>query len=171
MKVLSHSLSLLIVLSVATFGEAIGAASLSSADVSFVQNAQRDALGQYAIGSLGTGRAQDHRVKVLAKTVTENATSAIATLKKVAGAHGVALKSKPTVRASYQYSNLSEASGASFDRAFLNRIGIDATIAADTYAEYAAHGSNAQLRHFAKEEATTLKSIAAQAQRLHNASS
>ncbi len=166
MKVFSLVLSLL-VLSVASLGGAARAASFSSADADFLTGVQQDTLGQYAIGALAQNKAQDPRVKALAKTVTANATSANETLKKLASSHGIAPATKPTIRASYQYSTLTEKSGPSFDQAFAGQIGIDASIAADTYADYAAHGSNPQLRNFAKEQAATLKEIAAQAQRLH----
>ena len=124
-------------------------------------------LGQYAIGALAQNKAQDPRVKALAKTVTANATSANETLKKLANSHGIA----PATQADdsgflpvlYAYGEI----GSSFDQAFAGQIGIDASIAADTYADYAAHGSNPELRSFAKEQAATLKEIAAQAQRLH----
>jgi putative membrane protein len=166
MKVLSMVLSLL-VLSVASLGGTVRAASFSSADADFLNGVAQDALGQYAIGTLAQNKAQDPRVKALAKTVTANATSANETLKKLASTHGIAPASKPTIRASYQYSTLTEKSGSSFDQAFADQIGIDASIAADTYADYAAHGSNPDLRTFAKEQAAILKQIAAQAQRLH----
>jgi putative membrane protein len=166
MKALSMLLSLL-VLSVASFGGTVRAASFSSADADFLKGVEQDALGQYAIGALAQNKAQDPRVKALAKTVTANATSANETLKKLASSHGIAPASKPTIRASYQYSTLTEKSGSSFDQAFAGQIGIDASIAADTYADYAAHGSNPDLRTFAKEQAAALKEIAAQAQRLH----
>lgn len=166
MKVLTFLCSLL-VLSVSNLAAAPGATAFSSSDADFVKNVQQDALGQYAIGALAQNKAHDPRVKALAKTVTTNATSANDTLKKLASSHGVTPENKPSMRASYQYSNLSEASGAAFDRAFTGQISIDASIAADAWADYAAHGSNPQLRSLAKSQAAALKSIAAQAQRLH----
>ena len=105
-------------------------------------------------------------MKALAKAVAANATSANDALKKIATAHGVAPENKPTTRASYQYSNLSEATGASFDQAFVGQIGTDASIAADTYADYAAHGSNVELRNLAKQQVAALKALAAQASRI-----
>ena len=164
MKALTLLFSLL-VLSATSLGGAF-AATLSSADADFLKNVQQDALGQYAIGALAEGRAQDPRVKALAKAVAANATSANEMLKKIATAHGVTPENKPTTRASYQYSNLSETTGPSFDRAFVGQIGTDASIAADTYADYAVHGSNAQLRSLAKQQAATLKAFAARASRL-----
>ena len=163
MKVLTLLFSL-VALSVSNPLAALAAAPLTSADADFLKNVQQDALGQYAIGSLAAGRAQNPRVKALAKAIAANATSANEALKKIASAHGVAPESKPTTRASYQYSNLSETSGPSFDQAFVGQIGTDASIAADTYADYAAHGSNAELRSLAKQQAAALKALAAQAQ-------
>ena len=97
MKVLFLVLALL-VLSVASWGGAVRAASFSSADAVFLTGVQRDALGQYAIGALAQNKAQDPRVKALAKTVTANATSANETLKKMANSHGIAPASKPTIK-------------------------------------------------------------------------
>jgi len=162
MKVLTLVLSLL-ALSMSNLGSALAATPLSSADADFLKNVQQDALGQYAIGSLAVGRAQNPRVKALAKAVAENATSANDALKKIASAHGVTPENKPTTRASYQYSNLSDTKGSSFDKAFVGQIGTDTSIAADTYADYAAHGSNAELRSFAKQQAAVLKALAARA--------
>ena len=77
----------LLVLSAASFGGTVRAASFSSADADFLKGVEQDALGQYAIGALAQNKAQDPRVKALAKTVTANATSANETLKKLASSH------------------------------------------------------------------------------------
>jgi putative membrane protein len=143
---------------VATTGLAV-AAGTSSDDAAFVQSAQHDALGEYALAALAKGKAANPQAKALAARILTNADTANSFIKSYARTHDVDVDNKPSVRADEQYGEISSDSGSSFDQAFANAMHIDANIALDTYQDEAQHGSDPALRKFASEQAAFLEQI------------
>jgi putative membrane protein len=142
------------------------AATAPKAETSFVVQAQEDALGQYGLGVLGQKKAASHAVKSLAREVATNAAKVDFYLKNYAKAHGITPASKPTLRASYQYDEISSISGAAFDRAFARRIYEDTTLATSTYHSYVVSARDPTLKKFAQEQETVLLDIATRAHQL-----
>jgi putative membrane protein len=140
--------------------------AVSSDDASFVQSAQHDALGQYALASLARSRAQNPTAKNLADEVATNAEDANDFIKSYAKTHSVTLDNQPSTRADNQYSNMQSDKGQQFDKEFANAIYIDSNISLDTYQDEAAHGSDPALRAFAKKELATLQQLSKTAQKL-----
>lgn len=138
-------------------------ASLDSASVSFMKEAQQQALGAYAIASLAEKRASTSAIRNLAHRTVASTTQANNFLKQFALQHGAKLPNKAATLDTLQYSNLSGLHGSSFDARFLERIHMDALIAADTYGTYARSGRNPQLSAFAKHQLNTIQSVASQA--------
>jgi putative membrane protein len=143
---------------VATTGLAV-AAGTSSDDAAFVQSAQHDALGEYALAALAKGKAANPQAKALATLILTHADSANTFIKGYARTHDVDIDNKPSVRADEQYGDMSSDTGSSFDQAFANAMHIDANIALDTYQDEAQHGSDPTLRKFAQEQATFLQQV------------
>jgi putative membrane protein len=141
-------------------------AALSSDDASFVQAAQHDALGNYALASLARGKAQNPQAKQLATQILTDATQANDFIRTYAKSHAVTLDNQPSVRADNQYSNISSDKGSSFDKDFANAVYIDSNIALDTYKDEAAHGSDPALRAFAKKQLAALQTFSKTAQKL-----
>lgn len=135
------------------------AAAVSSNDADFVQTAQHEALGEYALASLAKNKAQDPAAKALAQKVLANAGQVNTFIKTFASSHAVPTDNKPSVRADEQYGNISSASGKSFDQAFANVVRIDVNIAIDTYQDEAHNGADATLRNFAKQQVAVLQQI------------
>ncbi len=140
--------------------------AVSSDDASFVQSAQHDALGQYALAALARGRAQNPTAKSLADQVAANAKDANDFIKTYAKTHAVSLDNQPSTRADNQYSNISSDKGSQFDKEFANAIYIDSNMSIDSYQDEAAHGSDPALRAFAKKEVATLQRFSKTAQKL-----
>lgn len=140
--------------------------SVSSDDASFVQSAQHDALGQYALAALARGRAQTPTAKALADQIAANAKAANDFITTYAKTHAVTVDNQPSTRADNQYSNISSDKGAQFDKEFANAIYIDANISLDTYQDEAAHGSDPALRDFAKKQLAALQQFSKTAQKL-----
>jgi putative membrane protein len=157
--------ALLTTLAFAVAATATAAASLSSNDVSFVQSAEHDAMGNYALAALARGRAQTPTVKDLAKEILSNASSATDFIRRYASTHGVKTDNKPGLRADSQYAEISSDTGTAFDRAFARDIRIDASIAKDTYEREAQHGSDRVLRRFARQQLDAMQKFAAAAQK------
>ncbi|HVA33094.1 MAG TPA: DUF4142 domain-containing protein [Candidatus Baltobacteraceae bacterium] len=148
------------------FGASVPAFALGSSDASFVQTAQRDALGNYALAALARGKAQEPSAKALAAQLLTDASQASRFVKSFASAHGLKLDGKPALRADNQYANISSSSGKNFDKAFANAIHIDANVSLYTYQQEAAHGSDPALRSFAKHQVEVLRHVAAAAKKL-----
>jgi len=140
--------------------------AVSADDASFVQTAQHDALGQYAIATLARGKAQSSAAKTLAHQIVANATEANNFIKQYAKTHAVPLDNQPSTRADNQYSNMSSEKGAAFDKQFGNAIYIDSNISLDTYQDEAAHGSDPALRAFAKKQLAAFAQFSKTAQKL-----
>jgi len=142
------------------------AAAGSSPDADFVKVAQEHALGQYALGSLAAGKAQDPQVKSLAEKLTANAGNANTFIKKYAATHNVAVSNRPHVRAASQYGDIQSLKGKAFDQKFVTDIGMDAQLAADDYKDEVDHGSDPQLKAFAKQQLDLLQKVTATADKL-----
>lgn len=142
------------------------AATEPTAEAGFVVEAQQDALGQYGLGVLGQKKSTNHTIKSFAAEVASNATKVDFYLKKYAKAHGITPASKPTLRASYQYDQISSTSGAAFDKAFLSRIYEDTTLAISTYHSYLLSARDPALKKFAHGQEAVLMTLGTRAQKL-----
>lgn len=140
--------------------------AVSSDDASFVQSAQHDALGQYALAALARGKAQNPTAKNLADEIAANSKEANDFIKTYAKTHSVTLDNQPSTRADNQYSNMQSDKGQQFDKEFASAIYIDANISLDTYQDEAVHGSDPALRAFAKKQLATYQQFSKAAQKL-----
>ncbi|MBV8154966.1 MAG: DUF4142 domain-containing protein [Candidatus Eremiobacteraeota bacterium] len=140
--------------------------AVSPDDQSFVQTAQQDVLGNYALAALARSKAQNPRAKALAAEIASNAAAANDFIRTYAKEHDVALENKPSARAGNQYGNISSDDAKSFDGDFAKAIYIDANMAVDDFKDEAAHGSDPALRDFAKKQLQALEQIAGTAQKL-----
>jgi putative membrane protein len=144
-------------------GASARAAVLPPADATFVQTAERDALGDYALASLAERKAQSPRVRALAASILSDSGRAVRFIETYAKAHGVRLDAKPTTRADAQYGEMRGAGGRDFDREFVEAIETDASFDTGAYRREAAGGSDPALRSFAGRELSFLRQIAAAA--------
>jgi putative membrane protein len=142
------------------------AAALSSDDASFVQSAQHEALGEYALASLAKNKADEPAVKTLAAEVLANANTVNQFVRSYAASHDVTVDNKPSLRADEQYGNIETDSGKSFDQALANVLHIDLSIALDDYKDESQSGGDPALRAFAKEHLSSLEQFAAAAAKL-----
>lgn len=133
------------------------AASASSTDASFVQSAQPELLGQYALAAVAKNKAQDPQLKSVATQIVTNTGKASEFLKSYATAHGVSLENKPTVRADAQYGDIQSLSGKAFDQKYANDLNVDSQMALSYFQDEAKNGTDPALKAFAKQEATLLE--------------
>lgn len=132
-------------------------AASASADTTFVQTAQGEALGQFALASAGRSKAQAPALRALADQIATNADKANKFLSTYAKTHSVSVDNKPSLRATSQYGDIATLKGKDFDGAFAKAIKIDANIALSDYQDEAKSGSDPQLRDFAKQQAAALQ--------------
>ena len=141
-------------------------AAVSSDDTSFIQSAQGDALGQYALASLAQNKTQDPKLKSLAEQIAMNANKANDFIKNYAKTHDVEVDNKPSLRATSQYGDISSLKGSSFDQTFANDIRIDTNIAQSDYQDEAQSGTDPALKAFAKQQLALLQQEASAAGKL-----
>lgn len=132
----------------------------SSDDASFVQTAQSEALGQFALASEAKTKAQDPAIKALASQVADNADKANKFITMYAKSHNVNVTNKPSLRATSQYGDIASLKGKDFDQAFSKAIKIDANVALSDYQDEAKSGGDPALRSFARQQATVLQQVA-----------
>lgn len=137
-------------------------------DAHFVVQAQQDALGQYALGVLGQKKGANAAVKSLATEIASNASNANFDLNQYAKLHGITPATKPTLRASYQYGQISSTSGSTFDKIFVSRIYEDVTLAVSTYHAYVMSAVDPTLKKFAQRQEQALANIATRARKLEH---
>ena len=141
-------------------------AAVSSNDSSFIQSAQGDALGAFALASLAQNKAQDPKLKALAEQIATNADKANMFIKTYAKTHDVTVDNKPSLRATSQYGDISSLSGKSFDQSFATDMKIDANIALSDYQDEAQNGTDPALKAFAKQQLSLLQQVSSQTEKL-----
>jgi predicted outer membrane protein len=142
------------------------AQSADSTDASFVQAAQSDLLGQYALAALARRKASNPEVKSLANQIATQADKANIFIKAYAKSHDVSISNKPDFRADAQYGELQGLSSTSFDRRFAEDLNVDSQMNFGDFQQEAQSGKDPALRSFAKQEARLLQHYSQVAQKL-----
>ncbi|HEY8314892.1 MAG TPA: DUF4142 domain-containing protein [Candidatus Baltobacteraceae bacterium] len=133
------------------------AASLSQDDAAYLQTAIQTQLGRYAIGSLAQNRATNDSLKTMAKKMATQSNSDTKILSQIAKQSGVNPPSKPTLTATYHYSNISSLKGADFNKQFAKSVLIDDQEALDASQQEAKSGSDPQLKAYAQKRESDLQ--------------
>jgi hypothetical protein len=141
-----------------------GTARADSADADFVQKAQSDLLGQYALAELAKAHTSDPSILALANEVAQNASASNRFLMSYAKSHDIALQNKPTTRADAQYGDMSSLSGTDFNHRFAQDLYADTQLQDSDFSD--ASASDPVLKSFAKREDAQIQKIGAQAQKL-----
>ncbi len=149
-------------------GSAGVARAASSDDQSFVNTAQSDLLGQYALAALARNKASNATAKALAAQIATNADTANTWLKKYAASHSISLSNKPPVRADMQYGTLQSASGSSFDQQFAQDVNVDTQMQISDFQDAASGASDPELKSFAKQQVAQLQKFTAAASKLQH---
>ena len=151
-------------------GLAIALAASSSAaradtgtDAAFVQKAQADLLGQYALAVLARSHDASPSVRALASRVAGNASSADRFLSSYAKSHGITLTGKPTFRADTQYGEMTGEHGRSFDQRFTQDIYADIEL---QQSDFQASLNDPTLQRFASREKREFNALGNKAQKL-----
>lgn len=156
--------TVLIGLALALAASSASARADSPTDSAFVQKAQADLLGQYALAVLAKKRAAMPAVRDLAAEVAANASSASRFLDKYAKAHGITLSNKPGFRADAQYGEMTLLKGTAFDERFAQDLYTDTQLQGDDF-DPSGTGDPA-LKRFAQHETVALSKISEKAKKL-----
>ncbi|MBV8639248.1 MAG: DUF4142 domain-containing protein [Candidatus Eremiobacteraeota bacterium] len=151
---------------IAGLGAGSAAQAASSNDQSFVNTAQSDLLGQYAIAALARSKASNANAKALASEIATNADTANTWLKKYAASHNITLENKPPTRADMQYGSLQSSTGSSFDQQFAQDVNVDTQMQVGDFQDAASSASDPELKSFAKQQLAELQKFTAAASKL-----
>ncbi len=145
-------------------GASSATALAGSSSTAFVQKAQADLIGQYALATLAKTHATNPAVRSLAEEVATNASASSRFLDRYAKSHDITLSSKPGFRADAQYGEMSSLKGRAFDR----RCTQDVYAAAERQdGDFSpSRTGDPALKRFAQREATLLSKIGSKAHKL-----
>jgi predicted outer membrane protein len=135
----------------------------TSSDTAFVQQAQSDLLGQYALAALAHSHGASPAVQALANQISQNATAGNTFLSSYAKAHGISLSGKPSFRADSQYGEMSDSHGSAFDSRFAEDIYADTQM---QQSDFQASLSDPALQRFANQENQKFTQLSNQAEKL-----
>jgi len=138
----------------------------SSDDAAFVQKAQADLLGQYAIAAIAKKHTSDSATLALANEIIQNASASNRFLTAYAKAHSIALQNKPDFRADAQYGDMTSLSGSDFNHKFAEDIYADTQLQDGDFSDAETSASDPALKSFAKREDSQLQKFGDQAQKL-----
>jgi predicted outer membrane protein len=138
----------------------------SSADTAFVQKAQADLLGQYAIAALAKGHTSDPATLSLANEIVQNASASNRFLISYAKSHAIALQNKPDFRTDAQYGVMTSLSGSDFNHKFAQDVYADSQLQDSDFSDAESGASDPTLKSFAKREDSQLQKFGDQAQKL-----
>ncbi|HEV7178553.1 MAG TPA: DUF4142 domain-containing protein [Candidatus Baltobacteraceae bacterium] len=141
------------------------AASASSTDATFVQTAQQDLLGQYALAALAQKKAQDTGLKSTATEIATATGKANDFIKSYASTHNVTISNKPTIRTDAQYGEIVSLSGKAFDQKYAQVLNTDVQLELSDFQDEAQNGTDPALKAFAKQQAALLQQAASAAQK------
>ncbi len=127
-------------------------ARLAETDRGFMKNAAAGGHFEVQGAKLALTRASDAQLKDYARRLIDDHTQADSKLKQLARAKGVSLPAEPSPAQQDKLRTLRGASGAAFDRAFVEHLGVEAhreTI--DLFRKEISEGSDPQVKAFAQQ--------------------
>jgi putative membrane protein len=118
----------------------------SEVDKQYMTDANRNALAAIALGQLALKQASSPQVKEFAQAEMDEQIQVRKNLMQLQSSMGMSLPSTPTAKDQEVQTRMSRLTGAAFDKAFMNEVGINAHLEnAAIYQREAALGRNQQL--------------------------
>lgn len=119
---------------------------LSEVDKQYMLDANRNAVAAIALGQLALEQATSNEVKQFAQAEIDEQVQVKNQLTRLAPTLGVSLPTAPTPKDQEVQARMTQLSGATFDRAFMNEVGINAHLEnAAIYQREAGLGQNQNL--------------------------
>jgi putative membrane protein len=144
-----------------------GGAPLAMADKNFVTTAAVGGMYEVEAGKLAAEKATDPAVKAYGQKLADDHAKANEELKQIAQAHGMALPSELPAAKKQALDKLRKASGAQFDRQYVQQVGRhDHQEDISAFEKAAKDAKDPQLKAFAQKTLPTLREHLAQAKTL-----
>jgi len=146
---------------------ATGAGPLNAADKAFLTQAAEGGLYEVAVAKLAADKATDPAIKSYATMLVDHHTQANDQLKQVATSKGLTLTSDLPAAKQKKLDELGKATGATFDRQFVQTVGInDHKTDIALFEKAAKNAKDNDVRSFAETTLPTLKEHLTAAQKL-----
>jgi len=123
----------------------------------FAKKAAIGGIAEVSIGQIGVDKAQNADVKSFAQQMVTDHTAANDELKALAATKGWTLPSDTDAKHKSTAARLQTASGAAFDRRFMNAMVADHNAALAMFRQYARSGADADLKAWAAKTLPTLE--------------
>ena len=150
-------------------GSVSASTALGPDDAQFVKAAAEGGLYEVAVGRLAAEKASRPEVRSFGGMLAEHHKQANDKLKQLMSARGMAVPTSIPADKQTKIDQLSQLSGAAFDRQFIDTVGVEDHRKDIAAFEKASRGAGADdIRTFASETLPTLKSHLAAAQRLQS---
>lgn len=150
-------------------GATPGTRALSSDDAQFVMTASEGGMYEVAVGKLAADKASQSQVRSFGSMLVDHHGMANDKLKQIASAHAMTLPTSIPSDKQSKLDQLSQMSGAAFDRQFIDMVGIEDHRKDIAAFEKASRGATADdIRAFASETLPTLQSHLSEAQKLQS---
>jgi putative membrane protein len=160
--------ALMVTLAGAVIAAAPGTApAISSGDAEFVQKAAESGHAEVAAGELARAKAADEDVREFAAQMVTDHTTGNEELAGIAAEKGIEVPTSPGSGHDTMKDQLDSASGAAFDRVYVEQFGVAAHKAAvDLFTDQATNGSDPELVAFAQKMLPTIEHHYSMAQEL-----
>ena len=143
-----------------------GKASVSAADLKFVQNAAQGGAAEVALGHLAMQRASDENVKKFGERMVTDHSRAGEQLKAIAQSKGIEVPAGLSAKDEARAANLGKLSGAQFDDAHMNLMVKDHEKDVADFENASKTAADPQVKQFAAETLPTLQEHLQQAEKI-----
>ena len=133
------------------------AASLSSADKSFMQKAAQGGMAEVQLGQLATQKASSDQVKQFGQRMVGDHTKANDQLKQIASSKGATLPTELSSNDKREMDRLSKLSGAKFDKAYMDLMVSDHKKDVSEFKSEASKAHDPDVKDFASSTLPTLE--------------
>ncbi|MGI0485074.1 DUF4142 domain-containing protein [Pantanalinema rosaneae CENA516] len=142
--------------------------TLSALDQQFANQAAEAGLAEVELGQLAVQRAGSSEVREYAQEMVQEHTQANDELKQLATQKGITLPQTLNQQHQTAKTNLSNLSGAAFDRAYMDLMRQDHAKVVSLFQQQASQGQDPELRNWAAKTLPTLQEHAQEAQSIAN---
>ncbi len=130
----------------------------SKGDENFMKKAAQDGLAEVELANLAVEKASSPEVKQFAQMLVDDHTKANDELKKLAADKGVVLPDKPGLSERAEKERLQHASGAKFDKAFMDHVVKDHQNDVNAFRDEIQSGHDSAVKDFANKVLPKLES-------------
>jgi putative membrane protein len=138
-------------------GSTSSSSKLSSADRKFIMDAAEGGMAEVQLGQLAASQASDPDVKAFGQRMVDDHTKANDRLKQIAADKGVTLPTELKGSMKTMHDKLSKASGASFDKMYMQHMVSDHKKDVSEFQKESKSGKDADVKQFASDTLPTLQ--------------